>query len=184
MSSNVEWFGTWSTIHWFVVATANNSPHAMRARNTHIHPLTKLWRALVQTGPLKGMFSEFFKLAEIVMIHVRSYILRKSYFNKVSHAFCIHVFECMLASYQLTLSHCIHFIGFWECRTQKNSFQCFFLEEQTPQSLNWTFTSCYNNVCTKRLHIDIIPVQGSRFRLESLQTEVRPICIWCLICIE
>jgi hypothetical protein len=33
-------------LHWFVVAMANNSPHAMRALGIHIHPLTKLWRAL------------------------------------------------------------------------------------------------------------------------------------------
>ena len=38
--------------HWFVVAMANNSPHAMRAMDTHIHPLTKLWRALAQSSPL------------------------------------------------------------------------------------------------------------------------------------
>ena len=58
-------------LHWFVVAMANNSPHAMRAMDTHIHPLTKLWRALAQSAPLKGMFPEFFKLAEIAMIQVR-----------------------------------------------------------------------------------------------------------------
>ena len=28
--------------HWFAVAMANNSPHAMRAMDTHIHPLIKL----------------------------------------------------------------------------------------------------------------------------------------------
>ena len=54
--------------HWFSVAMVNNSPHAMRAMNIHIHPLKKLWRALAQFGPLKGMFHEFFKLAEIAMI--------------------------------------------------------------------------------------------------------------------
>jgi hypothetical protein len=86
-------------LHWFVVAMANNSPHAMRALDTHIHPLTKLWRALAQSGPLKGMFPEFFKLAEIAMIQVRCYILKIFYFIKLSHAFCIHVFECKLASY-------------------------------------------------------------------------------------
>jgi hypothetical protein len=85
--------------HWFFVAMANNSPHAMRAMDTHIHPLTKLWRALAQSGPLKGMFPEFFKLAEIAMIQVRGYILKICYFIKLSHAFCIHVFECKLASY-------------------------------------------------------------------------------------
>jgi hypothetical protein len=86
-------------LHWFVVAMANNFPHAMRALDTYIHPLTKLWRALAQSGPLKGMFPEFFKLTKIAMIHVRGYIFKMSYFIKVSHAFCIHVFECMLASY-------------------------------------------------------------------------------------
>ena len=54
---------------------ANNPPHAMRAMDTHIHPLTKLWRALAQSGPLKGMFPEFFKLAEIAMIQERGCIL-------------------------------------------------------------------------------------------------------------
>ena len=61
--------------HWFAVAMANNSPHAMRAMDTHIHPLTKLWRALAQSGPLKSMFPEFFKLAKIAMIQERGYIL-------------------------------------------------------------------------------------------------------------
>jgi hypothetical protein len=55
-------------LHWFAVAMANNSLHAMRAMDTHIHPLTKLWRALAQSGPLKGMFPGFFKLAKIAMI--------------------------------------------------------------------------------------------------------------------
>jgi hypothetical protein len=50
-------------LHWFVVAMANNSPHAMKVMDTHIHPLTKLWRVLAQFGPLKGMFPKFFKLA-------------------------------------------------------------------------------------------------------------------------
>ena len=86
-------------LHWFAVAMANNSLHAMRAMDTHIHPLTKLWRALAQSGPLKGMFPEFFKLAEIAMIQVRGYILKICYFIKLSHAFCIHVSECKLASY-------------------------------------------------------------------------------------
>ena len=54
--------------HWFAVAMANNFPHAMRAMDTHIHPLTKLWSALAQSSPLKGMFPEFFKLAKIAMI--------------------------------------------------------------------------------------------------------------------
>jgi hypothetical protein len=63
-------------LHWFAVAMANNSPRPMRAMDTHIHPLTKLWRALAQSGPLKGMFPEFFKLAEIAMIQVRGYILK------------------------------------------------------------------------------------------------------------
>ena len=62
--------------HWFVVAMANNSPHAMRTMDTHIHPLRKLWRALAQSGPLKGMFPKYFKLAEIAMIQVRGYILK------------------------------------------------------------------------------------------------------------
>jgi hypothetical protein len=57
--------------HWFAVAMVNNSPHAMRDVDLHVHPLTKLWRALAQSGPLKGMFPEFFKLAEIAMIQVR-----------------------------------------------------------------------------------------------------------------
>ena len=57
--------------HWFAVAMVNNSPHAMRAVDLHVHPLTKLWRALAQSGSLKGMFPEFFKLAEIAMIQVR-----------------------------------------------------------------------------------------------------------------
>jgi hypothetical protein len=52
-------------LHWFAVAMANNSPHAMRVLDTHIHPLTKLWRALSQSGPLKGMFLEFFKLQKL-----------------------------------------------------------------------------------------------------------------------
>ena len=86
-------------LHWFAVAMANNSPHAMRAMDTHIHPLTKLWRALAQSSPLKGMFPEFFKLAEIAMIQVRGYILKICYFIKFSHVFCIHVFECKLVSY-------------------------------------------------------------------------------------
>ena len=86
-------------LHWFVVVMVNNYPHAMRAMDTHIHPLTKLWRALAQFGPLKGMFPEFFKLKEIAMIHVRGNILKICYFSKLSHAFCIHVFECKLASY-------------------------------------------------------------------------------------
>ena len=73
--------------------------YAMKAMDTHIHPLTKLWRALIQSGPLKRMFPEFFKLAEITMIHVRGYILKICYFIKYSHAFCIHVIECKLASY-------------------------------------------------------------------------------------
>jgi hypothetical protein len=61
--------------HWFAVAMVNNSPHAMRAVDLHVHPLTKLWRALAQSGPLKGMFPEFFKLAEIAMIQVRFYFI-------------------------------------------------------------------------------------------------------------
>jgi hypothetical protein len=36
----------------------------------------------------------------------------------------------------------------------------------------------------QKLHIDIIPVQGSRFILESLQAKAQPICTCCLICIE
>ena len=79
-------------LHWFVVAMANNSPHVMRAMDTHIHPLTKLWRALAQFGPLKGMFPELFKLAELAMIQVRGYILKICYFIKLFHAFYIHVF--------------------------------------------------------------------------------------------
>jgi hypothetical protein len=85
-------------LHWFAMAMANNSPYAMRALDTHIHPLTKLWRALAQSGSLKGMFLEFFKLAEIAMIQVKCYILKIFYFIKLSHAFCFHVFECKLAS--------------------------------------------------------------------------------------
>ena len=46
--------------HWFAVAMVNNSPHVMRTMDMHIHPLTILWRALAQSGPLKGMFPEFF----------------------------------------------------------------------------------------------------------------------------
>ena len=79
--------------HWFVVAMANNSPYAMRAMDTHIHPLTKLWHALAQSSPLQGMFPDFFKLVEIAMIQVRGYILRICYFIKISHAFGIHVFK-------------------------------------------------------------------------------------------
>ena len=85
--------------HWFDVAMANNSPHAIRAMDTHIQSLTKLWRALAQSGPLKGCFPSSFKLAEIAIIQVRSYILKICYFIKLSHAFCIHAFECKLGSY-------------------------------------------------------------------------------------
>ena len=64
--------------HWFSVAMLSNSPHAMRAMDMHIHPLTKLWCALAQYGPLKGMFPKFpFKLVEIAMIQVRGYFLKK-----------------------------------------------------------------------------------------------------------
>ena len=45
-------------------------PNAMRVVDLHIHTLTKLWRALAQSRPLKGMFPKFFKLAKIAMIQV------------------------------------------------------------------------------------------------------------------
>ena len=77
--------------NWFVVAIENNSPHAMRAMDTHIHPLTKLWRALAQYGPLKGMFPEFFKLVEIATIQVRGYILKICYFVK---SFLCFLYSC------------------------------------------------------------------------------------------
>ena len=77
----------------------NNSPHAMRVMDTHIHPLTELWRALAQSSPLKGMYHEFFKLAEIAMIQESGNFLKICYFIKLSRAFCIHIFECKLASY-------------------------------------------------------------------------------------
>ena len=90
--------------HWFVVAIKNNSPYAMRAMDTHIHPLTKLWCALAQYGPLKGMFPEFFKLTEIATIHVRGYILKICYFIMLM----LFVFMFLNASWLFTdfvLSH-------------------------------------------------------------------------------
>lgn len=61
--------------HWLAAAMVNNHRHAMRVVDQHIHPLTKLWCALAECGPLKGMFPEFFKLAEITMIQLRVIII-------------------------------------------------------------------------------------------------------------
>jgi hypothetical protein len=57
-------------LHWFGVAMVNNSEHAMRALDLNVHPIMKVWRNFAQSGPLRGMFPEFFKLAEIAMIQV------------------------------------------------------------------------------------------------------------------
>ena len=60
----------WMQLHWFKVAMVNNSKHAMRALDLNVHPMTKVWRNFAQSGLLRGMFPEFFKLAEIAMIQV------------------------------------------------------------------------------------------------------------------
>lgn len=56
--------------HWFDVAMVDDRL-AMGVVNLHVHPLTILWCALVHSGPLKGMFLEFYKLAKIAIIQVR-----------------------------------------------------------------------------------------------------------------
>lgn len=55
--------------HWFDVAMVDDRL-AMRVVNLHVHPLTILWCALARSGPLKGMFLEFYTLAKIAVIQV------------------------------------------------------------------------------------------------------------------
>jgi len=57
-------------LHWFTMEMVNNHEHAMCALDLHVHPITKVQRNLMQLGPLKGMFLQFFKLLELTMIHV------------------------------------------------------------------------------------------------------------------
>jgi hypothetical protein len=42
----------------------------MRDIDTHIHPITKLWRSLSLSPYLTAVFPEYFKLAELAMIMV------------------------------------------------------------------------------------------------------------------
>lgn len=60
---------------------------------------------------------------------------------------------------------------FGECRGCTNILQCVVLEEQTPQLTDGALASCYNHVCTKTLHIDIISIEGGCIRLESCQAK-------------
>ena len=90
-------------LHWFAVAMVNNCSHAMCAIDLHVHPITKLWRNLAQSGPLKGMFPEFFKLAKIAMIQVWFIYLFMFGFFHIIHMFLgSHVDE----RYLLILFHC------------------------------------------------------------------------------
>jgi hypothetical protein len=56
----------------FSTSMIHNSEAAMRPINQHIHPLTKVWRCLSQNPILVKSFWEYFKLAEIAMVHVIS----------------------------------------------------------------------------------------------------------------
>lgn len=77
-----------------------------------------------------------------------------------------------------------YYTCFGEFKEWKNILQCVVLEEQTLQPIDGALASCHNHVCTKTLHIDIISIQGSYIRLESLQAKAGYICIECLIYIE
>jgi hypothetical protein len=54
----------------FQISMVNNAQSAMRAIDTHIHPITKLWRSLSLSPYLTIVFPEYFKLAKLDMIMV------------------------------------------------------------------------------------------------------------------
>jgi hypothetical protein len=55
----------------FRISIVNNAQSAMRAVDSHIHPITKLWRNFSLSPYLTTVFPEYFKLAELAMIMVR-----------------------------------------------------------------------------------------------------------------
>ena len=54
----------------FRISIINNAQSAMRAIDTHILPITKLWRNLSLSSYLTTVFPEYFKLAELAMIMI------------------------------------------------------------------------------------------------------------------
>ena len=63
---------------------------------------------------------------------------------------------CFFYSFLFLFFSASHLVGSWEPGGWKNILRCFFLEEQTSQSIDRALASCYNYVHTKTLYFDFI----------------------------